>query len=139
FVPGDAPGLAGALTRLVREPGLVTALRAGIPAVRRLEDDVAAARHRYQSHAANEPSRTAAVVLNFGTPDETYLAVRSLLASRRPLSAVIVVNNDGDDSDCAMRAALKPVWPRVTYVHTGRNRGFSGRMNAGIRDALARG
>ena len=108
--------------------------------MRTLEDDVGAARRLYQSHRrAHASSRIAAVVLNYGTPDDTYLAVRSLLASGRSVSPVIVVNNDVDDSEAALRAALAPVWSKLVFVQTGRNLGFSGGMNAGVREALAGG
>ena len=43
---------------------------------------------------ATQTDRLAAVVLHFGDPDETRLAVRSLLASRRPIDDLIVVDND---------------------------------------------
>ena len=82
------------------------------------------------------------MVLNFRTPDETLLAVKSLLASRRPIDDLIVVNNDsgdsGDTSD-GTRDALKDVWSRISYIQTGSNLGFSGGMNVGIREALDRG
>jgi hypothetical protein len=78
----------------------------------------------------------AAVVLNYRTPDDTLLAVRSLLASKRPIDHMIVVDNDPAGG---ARAALADVWPRIRYVSTGRNLGFSGGMNVGIREALALG
>jgi GT2 family glycosyltransferase len=78
----------------------------------------------------------AAVVLNFRTPDETLLAVKSLLASRRALDLLIVVNNDVGDGT---RAALKDVLSKITYIDTGSNLGFSGGMNVGIRHATSRG
>jgi GT2 family glycosyltransferase/glycosyltransferase involved in cell wall biosynthesis len=91
------------------------------------------------------PARLAAVVLNYRTPDDTLLAVKSLLASRRPIQDIIVVDNDDNDganrthSAGLDREALKDVWSRVSCVPTGRNLGFSGGMNVGIREALARG
>ena len=78
----------------------------------------------------------AAVVLNFKTPDETLLAVKSLLASRRALDLLIVVNNDVGDGT---RAALKDVLSKITCIDTGSNLGFSGGMNVGIRHATSRG
>ena len=152
FRAGDVEDLARALTRLVHEHGLLDTLRAGIPPMRTIEDDVRFARSLYQmpqpqktpgarskefsaSSAVNE-NRIAAVVLNFRTPDETLLAVKSLLASRRPLDDLIVVNNDSTDDT---RERLKAVRAEITYFHTGTNLGFSGGMNQGIRAALARG
>src|SRR5206468_4043369 len=107
FQPGDAEDLARTLTRLLREPGRIETLRRGIPAVRTIEDDVRQTRSLYQwgkgdgslfSTAAKRlPSpfpRMAAIVLSYRTPDDTFLAVRSLLASKRPIDEVIVVDND---------------------------------------------
>lgn len=139
FRAGDAKDLARALTRLLDEPGLLDTLRAGIPPVRTIDEDVRQARAMYEARLRarkSERRRLAAVVLNHRTPDDTLLAVKSLLASRRPVDALIVVNNDSADAD---RSALKDVWGDITYLHTGSNLGFSGGMNAGIRAALAGG
>jgi GT2 family glycosyltransferase len=84
-------------------------------------------------------------VLNYRTPDDTLLAVKSLLASRRPVQDIIVVDNDDSDDDTRTgstgrdRETLEDVRSRISYVQTGRNLGFSGGMNVGIREALARG
>jgi GT2 family glycosyltransferase/glycosyltransferase involved in cell wall biosynthesis len=145
FQPGDADDLARALTRLLREPALLEALRADIPPVRTIEEDVRHARDLYRAHlrpraaAVDSPMRVAAVVLNYRTPDDTLLAVRSLLASRQPFEDIIVVDNDRRGTTGAVREALGEAWPQTTYLHTGGNLGFSGGMNVGIREALARG
>ena len=139
FRAGDVEDLARLLLRFLREPNLLEALRGGIPPVRSIDDDVRVARRLYQAHVPNRresAARVAAVVLNYRTPDDTFLAVKSLLSSQTPCRGVIVVNND--DSESA-RDILQNVWPAITYVHTGRNLGFSGGMNVGIREALARG
>jgi GT2 family glycosyltransferase len=47
---------------------------------------------------------------------------------------VIVVDNDEVPG---AEGALRDMLPAITYLHTGRNLGFSGGMNVGIRDALA--
>src|SRR4029077_5641489 len=52
-----------------------------------------------------------------------------------PLHEIIVVDNDSDES---ARRALREVSPAITYMKTGRNLGFSGGMNVGIREALER-
>jgi len=49
FEPGDADGLASALGRLLEEPHLLATLRAGIPSVRTIEDDVDFTRGIYES------------------------------------------------------------------------------------------
>jgi GT2 family glycosyltransferase len=158
FPAGDVDGLADVLARLMREPDLHRSLRAGITPPRSIEDDVRFARGLYDDQVTGKPRRTersastadsprssvdlnriAAVVLNFRTPEQTLLTVKSLLASRRAIDELIVVNNDTDDSDAETRGTLRDVWSKITYVHTGSNLGFSGGMNAGIRRALARG
>jgi GT2 family glycosyltransferase/glycosyltransferase involved in cell wall biosynthesis len=159
FRPGDVEDLTRTLSRLLDEPELLGTLRAGIPSVRSIEEDVRLARSLYQTlrqpritqstqgtprqafSATSAPSavnvmRIAAVVLNYRTPDQTLLTVKSLLASRRPIDDIIVVNNDSHGDT---REALKNVCSKITYIHTGSNLGFSGGTNVGIREALARG
>lgn len=80
--------------------------------------------------------RLAAIVLNFRTPDDTVMAVRSLLASTRPPDDLIVVDNDAGPG---CRAQVAGLHPAVRYVSAGSNLGFSGGMNLGIRAALAAG
>src|SRR5947208_14968485 len=84
FRAGDSQDLARTLTRLLREPGLRDALRSGIPPVRTIEEDVGFTRSLYRAHLREGvgPARLAAVVLNYRTPDDTLLAVKSVLASR---------------------------------------------------------
>ena len=85
---------------------------------------------------ARHADRVAAIVLNYQTPDETLLSVRSLLASRRPFDDLIVVDNGGDK---ALESTLRDVRDRVTILSTGSNLGFSGGVNVGIREARRRG
>ncbi len=157
FEPGNADDLARALSRFVTEPGLRERLRAGIPRVRTLEDATRETREIYDrlvrpstspgrpaSHTASsvrpEPveGRTAvsAIVLNYGTPEDTLLAVRSLMASREPLSQIIVVDNSHDRQCEEALAALRE---EVILIRSGSNLGFSGGMNLGIRRALDAG
>jgi hypothetical protein len=110
----------------------------------------------FDAGALPEPAarrRMAAVVLNHRTAEDTYLAASSLMASNRPPDHLIVVDNDVADecrahflqpkaqspepnvSSPGSRAAS----PDVTYLHTGRNLGFSGGMNVGTRAALDAG
>lgn len=144
FPAGDLDELTEALTRLVEDRGLLPVLRRGIPAVRSIDEDVQWTRTLYARllAAAATPARAttrrdlAAVVLNFQTPDDTVLAVRSLLASRRRLDQIIVVDNGGSG---ACREALRAVADDVTLVECGTNLGFSGGMNAGLGKALELG
>ena len=142
--PGSVESLCRTLQRLLDEPGLFAGLRAGAAAtsVRGLEDDVRATRDSYRACIAEQeaaqasPTRLAAVVLNHRTGDDTVLAISSLLASKRRPDDIILVDNDVAD-ECRQRAAR---WgSAVRYLHTGRNLGFSGGMNVGIRAALESG
>ena len=58
FAAGDVDDLARTLTRLLDEPGLLDALRAGIPAVRSIEEDVRFARSLYQHLQPQSTQRT---------------------------------------------------------------------------------
>jgi GT2 family glycosyltransferase/glycosyltransferase involved in cell wall biosynthesis len=140
FEPGDSTDLARVLKRLVAEAGLLAALRGDAAGVKTIEDDVRATRVMYEARAIARPTprrrRMSAVVLNFRTADDTLLAVKSLRAARRPLDDIIVVDNDRSD---ALRDALQSTSPSIRYVATTSNLGFSGGMNAGIREALMRG
>ena len=80
-------------------------------------------------------SRLAAIVVNYGTPAETLRAVRSLEESRRPVDDLLVVDNGPADPS----APLAGLAPPATVLATGRNLGFAGGSNVGIRAALARG
>jgi GT2 family glycosyltransferase/glycosyltransferase involved in cell wall biosynthesis len=140
FSPGDVDDLSRLLSTLLAEPALLDTLRARIPAVRSIQDDVRMACELYRrplhEKVTSGRPRVAAVVLNYKTPDDTLLAVKSLLASRRPIDDVIVVDNDATEN---ARDRLRSVEQDISYVLSGRNLGFSGGMNLGIRHALARG
>jgi GT2 family glycosyltransferase/glycosyltransferase involved in cell wall biosynthesis len=146
FEPGDVDELHRALERLLDEPGLLATLTAGARATsfRSLDDDVRAAHALYErlaSERSRRPSgrpqrRIAAVVVNYRTPHDTALAVKSLLASRRPLQQIIVVDNDMQEQ---LRTAAGGWGPAVSYLHTGANLGFAGGANAGVRAALDAG
>ena len=92
------------------------------------------------------PPRMAVVVLNHRTAEDTYLAASSLMSSHRRPDHLIVVDNDVAD-ECrahflqpnAQSPEPRAQRPEVTYLHTGRNLGFSGGMNVGIRAALDAG
>lgn len=148
FEPGSAEALQAALQRLIDEPALVEHLRRRLPVVRSIEDDVSGTRAIYEelidrarasatpraaSGDADARPRLAAVVLNYGTPDDTSLAVQSLLASRRRLDDVIVVDND-PAGRCL--ESLGHLARHVTFIRNQTNLGFSGGMNVGIRSAL---
>jgi GT2 family glycosyltransferase/glycosyltransferase involved in cell wall biosynthesis len=140
FEPGDAADLAAKLQRLLDDRSLLDRLRANAPAVRTLAEDVAFTRGRYapRRRGSDPPalSKLAAVVVNYRTPEQTALAVRSLAASNRHIEQLIVVDNG---SDGPTGAALASHLLGVVYEATGRNLGFSGGVNVGIRRALEAG
>lgn len=154
FEAGNAADLSATLTRLLDEPGLLDRLRAGIPMMRTMEEDVDWTRSLYASNlpASSRPSartrvpasgdvttspvRVAAVVLNYCTADDTLWTIRSLQASRRPIQNLIVVDNGSSDGS---GRRLRDLLPEVTHLQSGTNLGFSGGSNVGIREALARG
>lgn len=144
--PGDSDALAAALWRLIDEPDLLPRLRAGITPPRTLRDDVDATRRLYeevverrraQTAPSGETSRIAAVVLHYGEPDETLLAVQMLRQSDCPIAPLVVVDNGPQSGAC--RRALESAGVTATVLEPGRNLGFSGGCNLGIRHALADG
>jgi GT2 family glycosyltransferase/glycosyltransferase involved in cell wall biosynthesis len=144
FEPGNVDDLARQLQRLAEEPELVARLRRGIPRARSIDEATAETRVIYRElvdrvgrvDKVGKVEKVAAIILNYKTPDETLLAVRSVLASRAPFSQVIVVDNAADD-EC--RSALREVVDEITFVSAGGNTGFSAGVNLGIRRALADG
>jgi GT2 family glycosyltransferase len=148
--PGDVLDWHRTLSRLVVEPGLIDRLRQGIGPVRTIDEDVALTRGSYDtsgsrrtaskprlpvSTTAVAPARMAAIVLSYGPPDDAILAARSLLGSRPPVRVIIVDNGDSVEA----RTALAGAGDEVTIIQTGRNLGFSGGMNVGIREAIKGG
>ena len=89
FDPGDAADLHRVLERVLSEPELLPSLRRGLPPVRTIEEDVAFTRALYATHltsqtgrpakaksenlGGHEGSRVSAVVLSFGSPEQTAL------------------------------------------------------------------
>jgi len=153
FEPRDVAGLERVLRALLDEPRLLETLRAGARATtfRTLTDDARSAHALYESlvgavarpdaagssaGGAAVSSRLAAVVVNHRTPDDTWLAVSSLVGSRRAPDRVFVVDNDHAD---AWRARASAWGDRVVYLHTGTNLGFTGGVNVGVRAAMADG
>jgi GT2 family glycosyltransferase/glycosyltransferase involved in cell wall biosynthesis len=132
FQPGDVDGLATLLRRLASDRSELEVLRQRIPAVRSIEDDVRGTRALLEVQKPRRPA-TAAIVLNYRTRDDTFLAVHSLKASTPPLDSIIVVDNStpADGNVCFGDGA--------TVIATTSNLGFSGGVNVGIRRALADG
>ena len=96
--------------------------------------DGAALRVAREAFDPDAPSRSGRAPL--WRSRETRLAVRSLLASRRTIDDLIVVDND-PARRCVV--ALEDARDRIVYLESPRNLGYAGGMNLGIREALARG
>jgi GT2 family glycosyltransferase len=152
FSPGDSVALAAVLCRLIDEPSLLPTLRAGIRRPMSIEEDAAWLRMIYAragatdgrtfvapgkaKHAPSEAMDVAAVVLNYRTADQAYLAVRSLQSSFAPPGDVLLVDNHSADGSLA---ALQHLLQDTSVIETRDNLGFAGGCNIGIRAALERG
>lgn len=78
----------------------------------------------------------AIVTLNWNRPADTIECLDSAAAQSYPNTELVVVDNgSSDDSVAQIRAAF----PAAHLVETGKNLGFAGGCNRGIREALARG
>lgn len=139
FEPGSADDLRRALARLTDEPGLLERLREGIPGTMTIDEDAAqlVALYRNPPHAPRRLPRLAAVVVNFRTPHETLLAVRSLTSSARAVDDIVVVENGSNDDSPEILRRLLP--DRVRLIANEENLGFSGGCNKGIHAALDAG
>ncbi len=73
------------------------------------------------------------VVINWNGRDDTVECVESLEKITRPECAVIVVDNGSVDDSVE---ALRERFPALLVLETGRNLGFAGGANFGIRRAL---
>jgi GT2 family glycosyltransferase len=80
--------------------------------------------------------RTIAVILNYQTPGDTILAVRSLQADDKAVDAIVVVDNASSDGSIE---AFRKHLTDVEIVECVRNDGFSAGCNAGIAWALEHG
>jgi GT2 family glycosyltransferase/glycosyltransferase involved in cell wall biosynthesis len=150
FEPGSPESLAAAIRRLIDEPDLLARLRVGITPPLSIHRDAESLRHLYADVAMrskiasarvpqrrNDPApRTCAIVLNYQTPDQTWLTVRSLQTSLVPVDQILVVDNGSRDGSSAF---VRERLPDIDLLETTRNLGFSGGCNAGICRALDRG
>ena len=76
-----------------------------------------------------------AIVLNWNDKADTLACLASLQKQTVPVEIVVVDNGSVDDSV----AVIRQHYPQVTMLETGRNLGYSGGNNVGIRHALATG
>jgi GT2 family glycosyltransferase/glycosyltransferase involved in cell wall biosynthesis len=146
FAPGDPTALRAQLSRLLEQPSLLDRLRSGIERPMSIEQDAAEMKDRYEivarprvrgsiastgsSHAS--ANRITAIVLNYRTSDQTWLAVHSIQSSHEPAKVIVVDNGPNDESAERLRSALVD----AHVIATGQNLGFSGGCNVGIREAL---
>src|SRR5712691_1075109 len=91
-------------------------------------------------HGAGESSihlpSVTVIVLNWNGRDDTLACIGSLAGMDYPNFAVIVVDNGSTDGSVT---ALRHRFPHLEIVETGRNLGFAGGNNVGMRLALDRG
>jgi GT2 family glycosyltransferase/glycosyltransferase involved in cell wall biosynthesis len=160
FEPGNPRALAAQLHRLQLESGLFERLRSGIAAPAAIEQDAAELRRLYSrlisspknrgvavaspsSHASRVDARSVtAVVLNYGTPDQTWLAVRSLQSSLPPPGSILVIDNGSSDGSAdGLRRAFSGLSEpsSVTVIALSENLGFPAGCNVGIESALKAG
>ncbi|MEH0980980.1 glycosyltransferase family 2 protein [Micromonospora sp. CPCC 205556] len=81
------------------------------------------------------PETVVAVILNWNCADDTLRCLRAVLDGSTALEVVIVDNGSSDDSVEKLAGAAGP----ATLLRLDRNLGYAGGMNAGIREAQARG
>jgi N-acetylglucosaminyl-diphospho-decaprenol L-rhamnosyltransferase len=81
-----------------------------------------------------EPSGVTVVVPSWNTADTTIECLRSLVAQRPPVEAILVDNASEDGTTERVRAEL----PGVTVLAHRRNRGFAAACNSGLRAAHGR-
>jgi GT2 family glycosyltransferase len=153
FPAGDAGALADAIRRILNEPELLATLRAGITRPMSIEEDAdwleniyeRAGVEKQRAIGASENSpptaavavqNVAAVLLNYQTADQTYLAVRSLQSSFTQPDQVSVVDNNSRDGSAV---TLQRLLTDVRIIESPNNAGFSGGCNLGIRAALDSG
>lgn len=76
------------------------------------------------------------IVLNWNGRDDTLACIASLAGVEYPNFALMVVDNGSTDGSVV---ALQHRFPHLEIVETGRNLGFAGGNNVGMRLALDRG
>ena len=152
FAAGDPASLAGQIEQVLDRPDLLERLRQGVRPPMSIEQDAAAGvrmyerisrargpRRRRESRPrapfSQPPSSVQAIVLNYRTPEQTALAVRSIDTSTHA-AATIVVDNASDDGSVAR---LTPRLAGARIIANSANAGFSGGCNVGIRAALEDG
>ena len=78
----------------------------------------------------------AVIVLNWNGREDTLECLQSLRRSDCPATSVIVVDNGSADGSVR---AVRDLFPEIRIIENGRNLGFVGGNNVGLRAALAQG
>ena len=76
------------------------------------------------------------ITLNWNRCEDTLACLDSLQALTYPNCRILVVDNGSTDNSVA---AVQTSFPEVKLIETGRNLGFAGGFNMGIRYALSQG
>ncbi len=76
------------------------------------------------------------IVLNWNGHKDTVECVESLLKIKNPKCEILIVDNGSNDGS---ERILRERFPELTFIQTGKNLGFAGGANAGIRHALKKG
>src|SRR5215470_14085112 len=85
---------------------------------------------------SSEKPLVAVVVLNWNGCNETLACLESLIKLSYPPCDLIVVDNGSTDNSVA---AVRSKYPNVEVIQTGKNLGYAGGNNVGIRRALEKG
>ena len=167
FEAGDAGALAYQLRRLQHQPGLLDQLRDRLTTPRTIDEEAVGLRDIYSRLTAQAVAtvgaaprlaaptdlvaQVTAVVVDYGTPEQTWLAVRSIASSFGPATKIVVVANGAPAGNRHLRERLglvctdgepEPGAHRrdsegdVHLLAAGRNLGFSGGVNLAIAAAL---
>jgi len=76
------------------------------------------------------------IVLNWNGKDDTLECLRSLLKLDYPNFETVVVDNGSTDGS---EEVIRSLFPSVRFIQTGRNLGYAGGNNVGIKHALSQG
>ncbi len=80
--------------------------------------------------------KVAIVILNWNGKNDTLECLESVFKIDYPNFEVIVVDNGSTDDSVA---AIRQAYPQATLIETGKNLGYAGGNNVGIRYALEKG
>jgi GT2 family glycosyltransferase len=76
------------------------------------------------------------ILLNWNQPEFTLACLKSLERIDYPSFDIIVIDNGSEDGS---PTAIRHAYPNVTLIENGRNLGFAGGNNVGVKCALAAG